>query len=100
VRPPSFEIRTCCVPASDGVTACQAASAAARERPSGLLRISDNSESETNWGEGPPARRWPSAGPRSARGAASPRMSCSPTTRSAAGGNQPTGFFAAVSADR
>jgi hypothetical protein len=36
VRPPSREIRTCGVPAIEGVTACQAASAAVRERPSGL----------------------------------------------------------------
>ena len=36
VRPPSREIRTCAVPAIKDVTACQAASAAARERPSGL----------------------------------------------------------------
>jgi hypothetical protein len=35
VRPPSFDVLTCGVPAIKGVTACHEASAAARERPSG-----------------------------------------------------------------
>jgi hypothetical protein len=35
-RPPARQIRTCGAPAIEGVTACQAASAPVRERPSGL----------------------------------------------------------------
>jgi hypothetical protein len=40
VRPPSRLTRTCGVPAIEGVTACQAASAAARERPGVIHGVS------------------------------------------------------------